>query len=202
MGASPECSSPKFKAGRGEVSVQPFQPPVLVADSSEATSLELAGRRDGNSGPCRPAVGRGEPVLLFSPDHMSPGHRCRWRGHCGCCPRCSPEALRWAISRPCFSVGLDLGDSWSSILLNCTGQPLSLSVRVIPEIGEEHEEDGAIHPDEVDNERVLVVAAGHEVVLADVQGDEDKLDLDRARQGSERVGGRRRDTEKLSGRMV
>lgn len=86
---------------------------------------------------------------------------------CGCCPRCSPEALRWALSRPCDSVGLDLGSS--SILLNCTGQPLPLGVRVIPEIGEQDEEDGAIHPDEVDDERVLVVAAGHEVVLADVQ---------------------------------
>lgn len=54
-------------------------------------------------------------------------------------------------------------------MLNSTGQPLSLSVRVIPEIGEEHKEDGAIHPDEVDNDGILVVAAGHEVVLADVQ---------------------------------
>lgn len=71
--------------------------------------------------------------------------------------------------RPCFSVGLDLGSSWSSVLLNCTGQPLSFGIRVIPEIGEQHEEDGAIHPYEVDNERVLVVAAGHEVVLTDVQ---------------------------------
>lgn len=87
---------------------------------------------------------------------------------CGCCPRCSPEALRWALSRPCCSVGLDFG-GWSSILLNGTGQPLPLGVRVIPEIGEQDEEDGAIHPDEVDDERVLVVAAGHEVVLADVQ---------------------------------
>lgn len=54
-------------------------------------------------------------------------------------------------------------------MLNCTGQPLPLGVGMIPEIGEQDEEDGAIHPDEVDDERVLVVAAGHEVVLADVQ---------------------------------
>jgi hypothetical protein len=140
-----------------------------VADSSEATSLELAGRRDGNSGPCGPAVGRGEPVRLLSPDHRALVTGVGREDTCGCCPRCSPEALRWAMSRPCFSVGLDLGGSWSSILLNCTGQPLPLGVRVIPEIGEQYEEDGAIHPDEVDDDGVLVVAAGHEVVLADVQ---------------------------------
>lgn len=54
-------------------------------------------------------------------------------------------------------------------MLDCAGQPLSLSVRVVPEVGEEHEEEGAVYPDEVDDERVLVVAAGYEVVLADVQ---------------------------------
>lgn len=66
-------------------------------------------------------------------------------------------------------VGLDLHGRCSSILLNCTGQPLPLGVRVIPEVGEQYEEDGAVHPDEVDDDRILVVAAGHEVVLADVQ---------------------------------
>ena len=66
---------------------------------------------------------------------------------------------------------------------------------MIPEIGEEHKEDGAIHPDEVNNERVLVVTAGHEVVLGDVQRDQDKLDLGgreaRVRGNTERTGGKR-----------
>lgn len=73
------------------------------------------------------------------------------------------------LSRPCFSVGLELGNTWSSILLKYTGQPLALGIRVIPEVGEQHEEDGAIHPDEVNNDWVLVVTAGHKVVLGDVQ---------------------------------
>jgi hypothetical protein len=40
---------------------------------------------------------------------------------------------------------------------------------VIPEIGEQHKEDGAIHPHEVGNDWVLVATAGHEVVLGDMQ---------------------------------
>lgn len=48
---------------------------------------------------------------------------------------------------------------------------------MIPEIGEEHKEDGAVHPDKVDDDWVLVVTAGHEVVLGDVQRDQDELDL-------------------------
>lgn len=74
-----------------------------------------------------------------------------------------------AYPRPCFSVGLDLGNTWCSILLKCPGQSLALGVGVIPEIGEQHKEDGAIHPDEVDNDWVLVATAGHEVVLGDMQ---------------------------------
>jgi hypothetical protein len=54
-------------------------------------------------------------------------------------------------------------------LLKCPGQSLALGVGVIPEIGEQHKEDGAIHPDEVDNDWVLVATAGHEVVLGDMQ---------------------------------
>lgn len=81
------------------------------------------------------------------------------------------------LARPCFLVGLDFGGTWNSVLLKYTGQPLAFSVRLIPEIGEEHEEDGAIHPDEVDDDWVLVVTTGQEVVLGDVQRDQDKLDL-------------------------
>lgn len=73
------------------------------------------------------------------------------------------------LSRPCFSVGLDLGNIWNSILLKYTGQPLAFGIRLIPEIGEQHKEDGTIHPDEVDDNWVLVATAGHEVELADVQ---------------------------------
>ena len=81
------------------------------------------------------------------------------------------------LARPCFSVSLDFGSTWNSVLLKYTGQPLAFGVRLIPEIGEEQEEDGAVHPDEGDDDRILVVTAGHEVVLGDVQRDQDKLDL-------------------------
>lgn len=63
-------------------------------------------------------------------------------------------------------------------MLQCTGQPLAFGVGVIPEIGEEHKEDRAVHPDEVDDDRVLVVTTGHEVVLGDVQRNQNKLDLE------------------------
>ena len=52
---------------------------------------------------------------------------------------------------------------------------------MVPEIGEEHEEDGAVHPDEVNDGGVLVVTAGQEVVLRDVQRNQDELDLERER---------------------
>lgn len=57
------------------------------------------------------------------------------------------------------------------------GQAFAFGVRLVPEVGEEHEEDNAIHPDEVDEDWELVVAGGHEVVLRDVDGDEHKLQL-------------------------
>lgn len=94
------------------------------------------------------------------------------------------------LGRPCFSVGLDFGSTWSSILLKYTGEPFAFGVGVIPEVGEQHEEDGTVHPDEVDDDWILVVTARHEVVLGDVQGDQDKLDLEwrkaRVRGNSER----------------
>jgi len=58
------------------------------------------------------------------------------------------------------------------------GQPLALDVRLHPEVGEEHEEEGAVHPDEVDDDGELVVAGVHEVVLRGVEGDQHKLDLE------------------------
>lgn len=73
------------------------------------------------------------------------------------------------LAGACSSVGLRFGGTWRSVLLNDTGQPFAFGVGMIPEIGEEHKEDGAVHPDEVDDDWVLVVTGGHEVVLRDVQ---------------------------------
>lgn len=44
-------------------------------------------------------------------------------------------------------------------------------------MGEEEEEEGSIDPDEVNPEGYLVVTLLHEVVLADVTTDQNKLDL-------------------------
>lgn len=57
------------------------------------------------------------------------------------------------------------------------GEPLALDVGLYPKVGEEEEEEDAVHPDEVDPEGNLVVALFHEVVLADVNGDENELRL-------------------------
>lgn len=60
----------------------------------------------------------------------------------------------------------------------CRGrEPLALYVGLYPEVGEEEEEEDAIYPDEVDEKGDLVVALLHEVILADVDGDDDKLRL-------------------------
>lgn len=63
------------------------------------------------------------------------------------------------------------------------GQPLALYVSLVPEVGEEHKEEGAIHPDEVDEQGDLVVTALHEVILGGVKGHHHKLNL------LDRVGG-------------
>lgn len=57
------------------------------------------------------------------------------------------------------------------------GQTLAFGVRMIPEVGEQDEEDDSVNPDEVDADGELVVAAGHEVVLGDVDGDNHELQL-------------------------
>lgn len=54
-------------------------------------------------------------------------------------------------------------------------QPLTLHVSLDPEVGEQHEEEGSVHPDEVDNHGELVVAAVHEVILRGVKRHQDKL---------------------------
>lgn len=56
-------------------------------------------------------------------------------------------------------------------LLPCGGKPLALDVGLYPKVGEEEEEEDAVHPNEVDPEGNLVVTLFHEVVLANVNGD-------------------------------
>lgn len=81
-----------------------------------------------------------------------------------------------------FLVVLAIGDHGGPIGLAVEarlgvllGQPLSLHVCLVPEVGEEHKEEGAIHPDEVDEQGYLVVTAVHEVILGDVEGHHHKL---------------------------
>ena len=64
------------------------------------------------------------------------------------------------------------------------GQPLTLHVSLDPEVGEEHEEEGTIHPDEVDDHGELVVAAVQEVILGGVKRYQDKLGLLGRNQGA------------------
>lgn len=55
--------------------------------------------------------------------------------------------------------------------LPCGGEPLALHVGLYPKVGEEEEEEDAVHPNEMDPEGNLVVTLFHEVVLANVNGD-------------------------------
>lgn len=102
-----------------------------------------------------------------------------------------------ALGGPCPLVGFDLaiGDSAilmdaATVVLGCLlshpGQPFALGVGLVPEVGEEDEEDGPINPDEVDEDGELVLAAGHEVILGDVDGDNHKLCLG-ARQSRDKL---------------
>lgn len=56
-------------------------------------------------------------------------------------------------------------------------QALTLHVSLHPEVGEEHKEEGSVHPDKVDDCGKLVVAVIHEVILGSVERHEHKLDL-------------------------
>lgn len=62
-------------------------------------------------------------------------------------------------------------------LLSHPRQPFALGVGLVPEVGEEDEEDGPINPDKVDEDGELVLAAGHEVILGDVDRDDHELSL-------------------------
>lgn len=64
-------------------------------------------------------------------------------------------------------------------LVICGREPVALYVGLHPKIGEEEEEEKAIHPDQVDPQGHLVVALLHEIILADVDGDQNKLRLKR-----------------------
>lgn len=75
-----------------------------------------------------------------------------------------------------FAVGVD-GRAVLGRLDALFGQPLALHVSLDPEVGEEHEEEGSVHPDEVEDDGELVVTAGHEVILGGVDGHQDKLGL-------------------------
>lgn len=62
-------------------------------------------------------------------------------------------------------------------LLRQGREPLALDVGLYPKVGEEEKEEDTVYPNEVDPEGNLVVTLFHEVVLADVNGDYNKLRL-------------------------
>lgn len=60
-------------------------------------------------------------------------------------------------------------------------QPFAPYVGLHPEVREENEEEDTVHPNKMDPQGNLVVAFFHEVVLADVNGDQNKLYLKKIR---------------------
>lgn len=77
----------------------------------------------------------------------------------------------------CGAVGDGVTVGFAIQFLGVFGEPLALGVGLVPEVGEEHKEESAVHPDEVDDDGDLVVAALHEVILGSVQRHQHKLDL-------------------------
>ncbi len=75
-----------------------------------------------------------------------------------------------------FAIGVD-SCAILTLLIVLFRQPLTLHVSLDPEVREEHEEEGSIHPDEVEDHGELVVAAVHEVILGSVERYQDKLGL-------------------------
>lgn len=73
-------------------------------------------------------------------------------------------------------------------LIVCNRKPVALNVSLHPEVGEEEEEEDAIHPDQMDPEWHLVVALLHEIILADVNGDQNKLGLENKMETNVNVG--------------
>lgn len=86
-----------------------------------------------------------------------------------------------------FPVGhhSDRFTGWAVLFcpLLCGREPLASYVGLYPKVGEEEEEEDAVHPNEVDPKGNLVVTLFHEVVLADVNGDQNKLRLSNNRKG-------------------
>lgn len=83
-----------------------------------------------------------------------------------------------AVGNGCGSVGQNgIGLAFWGGLFGTLGQPLAFHVGLVPEVGEQDEEEGAIHPDEVEDHRHLVITAGHEVILCSVKGHQHKLHL-------------------------
>lgn len=89
---------------------------------------------------------------------------------------------RGSVGQSCRrSAGL----AFLSGLFGALGQPLALDVGLVPEVGEEDEEEGAVHPDKVEDHRHLVITAGHKVILCSVKGHQHKLHLEKNRTESE-----------------
>lgn len=100
--------------------------------------------------------------------------------------------VRAAIFMTCRTVGGSVADAVAILVVLAVAvdscavlwllngllwQPLTLHVSLDPEVGEEHEEEGSVHPDKVDDQGELVVTAVHEVILGCMKRYQDKLDL-------------------------
>lgn len=100
--------------------------------------------------------------------------------------------VRAAIFMTCRAVGGAVADSVALLVVFAIAvhgcavlalanvpfwQALTLHVSLHPEVGEEHKEEGSVHPDKVDDCGELVVTMVHEVILGCVKRHEHKLDL-------------------------
>lgn len=63
-------------------------------------------------------------------------------------------------------------------LVVCNWKTVALYVSLHPEVGEEEEEEDPVHPDQMDPQWHLIVALLHEVILANVNRDQNKLGLE------------------------
>lgn len=93
-----------------------------------------------------------------------------------------PILLVFAIGHDCDGFTGWAIQFW---LVVCGRKPFALYVGLHPKVGEEKEEEDTVYPDQVDPHGDLEVTFLHEVVLADVNGDQDELRL----QNRERICG-------------
>lgn len=77
---------------------------------------------------------------------------------------------------PVFRCQLAVLHSPSAFLFRALGQPLSLGVGLVPEVGKKDKKECSVHPHEVDEDGELVITVIHEVVLVDVERDNNELD--------------------------